>query len=81
MRLSIIVSGFQATIIDGRAIAGQILNDVKSEVDIIKNSGFRVPQLTVLLIGNDAASLAYVRSKMKACVYTGMSIIVHVLVF
>ena len=60
-----------AKLIDGKAIAKEIRDEVKAEVDQIKASGRRPPQLTVVLVGSDPASVVYVKNKIKACHYTG----------
>ncbi|XP_076447837.1 bifunctional methylenetetrahydrofolate dehydrogenase/cyclohydrolase, mitochondrial-like [Babylonia areolata] len=59
-----------ARVIDGKAIAKQIKDEVKVEVAQIKEAGGRSPQLTVILVGSDPASVVYVRNKIKACVET-----------
>lgn len=48
--------------IDGREIATQILESLKSEVDEFKKRGI-IPTLAVILIGDDKSSLAYIRQK------------------
>jgi 5,10-methylene-tetrahydrofolate dehydrogenase/methenyl tetrahydrofolate cyclohydrolase len=60
-----------AKIIDGKAIAKQIKDEVKAEVEKIVQAGKRPPQLTVVLVGSDPASVVYVKNKIKACEYTG----------
>ena len=62
---------YKAKLIDGNAIAKQIRDEVKAEVDLIKASGKRPPRLAVVLVGSDPASVVYVRNKIKACEYTG----------
>lgn len=57
----------EAQIIDGKAMAKQIRDEVKKEISIRVKSGHRPPHLTAILVGNDPASEAYVRNKMKAC--------------
>jgi methylenetetrahydrofolate dehydrogenase (NADP+)/methenyltetrahydrofolate cyclohydrolase len=48
--------------IDGRQIAANILNDLKTKVDILKEQGI-TPTMAVLLIGDVKSSEAYVRQK------------------
>ncbi|KAK7450209.1 hypothetical protein BaRGS_00039975 [Batillaria attramentaria] len=62
-----------AQLIDGKAIAKDIKNKVKAEVDQITQSGARPPQLTVVLVGSDPASVVYVSNKVKAAQYTGIT--------
>ncbi|GFS08324.1 bifunctional methylenetetrahydrofolate dehydrogenase/cyclohydrolase [Elysia marginata] len=58
--------------IDGKAIALDIKNEIKAEVEELAEHGLRAPQLTVILVGNDPASVVYVRNKAKAAEYTGI---------
>ncbi|PZP55007.1 MAG: bifunctional methylenetetrahydrofolate dehydrogenase/methenyltetrahydrofolate cyclohydrolase FolD [Micavibrio aeruginosavorus] len=62
-----------ATIIDGKAIAAKVLDDVKSKVDTMT----RKPGLAVILVGEDPASKVYVGNKIKACEKTGIRSIEH----
>lgn len=54
-------------IIDGKAIAQQIRQELKIEVDKLIFAGKPVPGLAVILVGENPASQAYVGSKIKAC--------------
>ncbi len=58
-------------IIDGKAIAAEIRAEAKLAVDALKNKNIQ-PCLTVVLVGEDPASKAYVGSKVKACEETGV---------
>lgn len=58
-------------IIDGRAISAAILQQCKQEVDQLKATHKRVPGLAVVLVGEDPASRAYVRSKERTCLELG----------
>ncbi|MDX9973402.1 MAG: bifunctional methylenetetrahydrofolate dehydrogenase/methenyltetrahydrofolate cyclohydrolase FolD [FCB group bacterium] len=60
-----------ATIIDGKAIAARIREELKVEVEAIKAQG-AAPGLAVVLVGEDPASQVYVRNKQKACEEIGM---------
>lgn len=55
-----------AEIIDGKLIAGKIREDLKSEVEKLKNEGI-TPGLVVILVGADPASMSYVTAKERAC--------------
>lgn len=61
-----------AVLIDGKAISSQIKEELKEETAKLKEKGI-VPCLAVVLVGNDPASLIYVKNKKKACDYTGIS--------
>ena len=56
-----------AQIIDGKAIAADLRQEIKLRVDKRIAEGKRVPGLAVVLVGTDAASLVYVGSKRRAC--------------
>jgi methylenetetrahydrofolate dehydrogenase (NADP+)/methenyltetrahydrofolate cyclohydrolase len=56
-----------ATLIDGKAIAAQIKDEVRRRAAVLKNSRGITPGLAVVLVGDDPASQSYVRSKGKAC--------------
>lgn len=54
-------------IIDGKAIALQIKNELKAAVQDRKANGKKIPHLAAVLVGNDSASMTYVQNKVKAC--------------
>ncbi|MDO9465108.1 MAG: bifunctional methylenetetrahydrofolate dehydrogenase/methenyltetrahydrofolate cyclohydrolase FolD [bacterium] len=56
-----------AKIIDGKAIAAQMQEEMKIEVESLKNKYNLIPGLAVVLIGDNAASRVYVNMKKKAC--------------
>ncbi|WP_089967985.1 bifunctional methylenetetrahydrofolate dehydrogenase/methenyltetrahydrofolate cyclohydrolase FolD [Lihuaxuella thermophila] len=58
-------------IIDGKAIAQQVRDELKDEVARLKKQGI-VPGLTVILVGNHPASESYVRGKMRASEEVGI---------
>jgi methylenetetrahydrofolate dehydrogenase (NADP+)/methenyltetrahydrofolate cyclohydrolase len=55
-----------ASFINGREIAEDIKREVAAEVESLKGRGVQ-PGLAVVLVGDDAASSAYVNMKAKAC--------------
>lgn len=59
------------TLIDGKAIAQKIQLETLASVELLKAGG-RVPGLAVVLVGEDPASRAYVRSKDRMCQELGM---------
>lgn len=61
-----------ADIIDGRAVARQLDEKTKAEVDALVAAGHPAPGLTVILVGEDGASQVYVRRKIKACEKVGI---------
>lgn len=56
-----------AQIIDGKLISKQILDEVKSSVAKLHETGQRPPCLAVIIVGNDPASKIYVNNKHSAC--------------
>ena len=53
-------------LIEGRAVAEKVYAELRSEIAELKKSG-RTPGLAVVLVGDNPASRAYVRSKDKMC--------------
>jgi methylenetetrahydrofolate dehydrogenase (NADP+)/methenyltetrahydrofolate cyclohydrolase len=66
-----------AQIINGKAIADTLLDEVKSKIETRAAQGKRNPALAVILIGDDPASHIYVRNKRLACERVGIHSIVH----
>lgn len=66
-----------AQIIDGKAIAENLLDSIKLKIDARIMAGKRAPCLAVILVGNDPASAIYVRNKRKACEKVGIHSIAH----
>ena len=58
-------------IIDGKALAKNVRENLKKEVEDLKENGI-IPKFAVILVGNDKASLTYVKSKNKACLELGI---------
>jgi len=58
-------------LIDGKALSQKVKDEIKIEVDNIKEQGMRVPCLAVIIVGNDPASHVYVNNKNKACEAVG----------
>ena len=65
-----------AKIIDGKAIAAQIQEEVKSEVETLKSKGI-TPCLAAVLVGDVAASKVYVKRKRQTCEKVGMTSVLH----
>src|SRR6059058_4430132 len=60
-----------AKVIDGRAIAEKVYVDLRCEIAQLKSRGV-TPGLAVILVGDNPASRAYVRSKDKICRELGL---------
>jgi len=59
------------TLLDGKKVSEQILDEIKVEVDKLKAEGRKTPHLAVVLVGHNPASETYVGSKIKACERVG----------
>ena len=66
-----------AQIINGKAIAEELLNSIKAKIDARSAAGKRAPCLAVVLVGADAPSAIYVRNKRSACDKVGIRSIAH----
>lgn len=60
-------------ILDGNQLSQQIRDEIKEEVNQIKNLGQRAPHLAAVLVGEDPASKAYVGMKIKDCEEVGFT--------
>jgi methylenetetrahydrofolate dehydrogenase (NADP+) / methenyltetrahydrofolate cyclohydrolase len=61
-----------ATVIDGKAVAARVRQDVAGEVEAFSKMHGRAPGLATILVGDDPASAVYVANKQKACEEVGM---------
>jgi methylenetetrahydrofolate dehydrogenase (NADP+)/methenyltetrahydrofolate cyclohydrolase len=62
-----------AQILDGKALAQRIRDEVAAEVGRLKAEAGITPGLTVVLVGDNPASQVYVRNKGNACKAAGMN--------
>ena len=60
-------------IIDGKKAAADLRNDLKKKVAELKSKYKSAPGLTVILVGEDAASKIYVKNKEKSAVEVGIN--------
>lgn len=60
-----------AVIIDGKALAKKIRQNLKIECDKLKEEGVN-PKLAVIMVGDNPASKVYVRNKSRACNEVGI---------
>ncbi|KPY56379.1 hypothetical protein ALO46_03396 [Pseudomonas syringae pv. solidagae] len=65
-----------AHIIDGKAAAARVLQQVRHDVETLKAEGIE-PALAVILVGNDAASEVYVRNKILRAGEAGIRSLEH----
>jgi methylenetetrahydrofolate dehydrogenase (NADP+) / methenyltetrahydrofolate cyclohydrolase len=66
-----------AHLIDGKLLSAQVLQEVASEVELLRARYGIVPGLAVVLVGEDPASQMYVRNKVKRSIETGLRSIEH----
>jgi methylenetetrahydrofolate dehydrogenase (NADP+)/methenyltetrahydrofolate cyclohydrolase len=66
-----------AKIIDGKAVAENLLQDLKKEIDERSKEGIRNPSLAVILVGSEPASSIYVKNKRLACEKIGVKSIAY----
>jgi len=60
-------------ILDGKVTSNKIKEEIKIEVDKIIQMGKRSPHLSAILVGNNPASEAYMKNKVKSCEQVGFS--------
>ena len=58
-------------LLDGKATADKIKNEIAIEVQKIASDGGKIPHLAAILVGDDGASQTYVGHKEKACAQVG----------
>jgi methylenetetrahydrofolate dehydrogenase (NADP+)/methenyltetrahydrofolate cyclohydrolase len=68
-----------ARLIDGKAIAQQIRDDLAARVATVRADLGRPPGLSIVLVGDDPASQVYVRSKLKTAEDSGMAVLLETL--
>ncbi len=66
-----------AHILDGKAVANSLLEEIKHAVDTRLGAGRRVPGLAMILVGDNPASQVYVRNKERACEGCGIRSLMH----
>jgi len=54
-------------LIDGKAVAAQIKEEITKEVAQIKKDGGKIPHLAAILVGHDGGSETYVANKVRTC--------------
>ena len=59
-------------LLDGKSLSESIREEIKTYVERITSRGYREPSLAVVLVGDDPASLIYVKNKRKACERVGI---------
>jgi methylenetetrahydrofolate dehydrogenase (NADP+) / methenyltetrahydrofolate cyclohydrolase len=60
-------------LIDGKALAKAIKEELTTEVETLKANGGKIPHLAAVLVGEDPASQVYVRNKVSSCQKIGFN--------
>ncbi|HMN33687.1 MAG TPA: tetrahydrofolate dehydrogenase/cyclohydrolase catalytic domain-containing protein [Chitinophagaceae bacterium] len=58
-------------LLDGKIASAHYKTEIKNQVNLILSKGKRAPHLAAILVGENAASKAYVASKVKTCAELG----------
>jgi len=58
-------------LLDGKYLSKIIKAEIAEEVSELKNQGKKIPNLAAILVGENPASAAYVKSKIKSCEQVG----------
>ncbi len=66
-------SAAATVVVDGMALARELRAELAAEVAALVAAGHRPPCLAVVLVGDDPASLSYIRGKRRACERAGMA--------
>lgn len=66
-----------ATIIDGKAIALELREEIARDVAAFQQQTSITPHLVAILVGDDPASAVYVRNKERACEKAGIKSTLH----
>lgn len=59
------------TLLDGKALAATIKEEIRLEVAALKAADKKIPHLAAILVGSDGASDTYVRNKVRDCKTVG----------
>lgn len=66
-----------AKILDGKALATRMREEIRQEAEELANKHGRKPGLAVIIVGNDPASHVYVKNKKSGCEKTGITSFSH----
>ena len=68
-----------ANVIDGKQIAGELVEDIRQAVERRVAMNRRPPGLAMILVGDNPASRVYVSNKERACARSGIRSFLHAL--
>lgn len=60
-------------IIDGKIIAQEVKEEIKSFIDNRRKNGLRIPEIVSILVGNDEGSIYYINSQEKLATSLGVN--------
>jgi methylenetetrahydrofolate dehydrogenase (NADP+)/methenyltetrahydrofolate cyclohydrolase len=63
----------RTVVVDGKALAQTLRGEIAAEIAALVAEGHRPPCLAVVLVGDDPASLSYIKGKRRACERAGMA--------
>lgn len=63
----------QTVVVDGKALASTLRQELADEIAALAASGHRAPCLAVVLVGDNPASISYIKGKRRACERAGMT--------
>ena len=61
----------------GSDLSSTLLAEMKTKVDMYRLQGRRTPRLDTIIVGNNPASLSYIKGKQNKCLQTGIENVVH----
>ena len=66
-------SATTTVVVDGKALAQTLRTELAAEIAALVAAGHRPPCLAVVLVGDNPASLSYIKGKRRACERAGMA--------
>lgn len=61
----------------GSELSSTLLAEMKTKVDTYRLQGRRTPRLDTIIVGNNPASLSYIKGKQNKCLQAGIENVVH----
>jgi methylenetetrahydrofolate dehydrogenase (NADP+)/methenyltetrahydrofolate cyclohydrolase len=63
----------ETVVVDGKALATTLRQEIADEIAALVAAGHRPPCLAVVLVGDNPASISYIKGKRRACERAGMT--------
>jgi methylenetetrahydrofolate dehydrogenase (NADP+)/methenyltetrahydrofolate cyclohydrolase len=67
------MTAVSTVVVDGKALAQELRDEIAAEIAQLVATGHRPPCLAVVLVGDNPASLSYIKGKRRACERAGMT--------